>query len=87
VGANEDIQPALAILLEAIAEELGANQDDLSVELETKAIRALLEAYRMGGDAVYKRTTLTPRPFPAPDLRQGRTIKPRPITKDFKDDD
>jgi len=65
VGANEDISPALAILLEAIAEEIGIHQDQLSVEMETKAVRALLEAYRLGGNAVYDRPTLvTPRPFP-----------------------
>lgn len=81
MGQLEDIAPALAILLEGIAEELNVHQDQLPPNLEAKAIKALLEAHRVGGQAVYKRTTFTPQPMPAV---SGRTLRPRVPTKDFE---
>lgn len=78
MGASEEVAPTLAILLEAIAEEKGVTQDQLSVELESKTVSALLEAYRLGQQSVYNRPTVpTPMAFPAV----------RPDTKSYEDED
>ena len=82
MGQLEDIAPALAILLEGIAEEFNLHQEQLPPDLEPKLIKALLEAHRVGGRAVYNRRTFTPQPIPA---ITGNTLLPRPRvpTQDF----
>lgn len=83
MGQLEDIAPALAILLEGIAEEFDLLQDQLPPGLETKAIKALLETHRLGRQAVYNRNTFTPQPMPA--VREATLrLKSRVPTQDFE---
>lgn len=80
MGQLEDIAPTLAILLEGVAEEFDLHQDQLPSNLEAKIIKALLETYRLGGQAVYNRKTFTPQPMAA--VRRMK-LPSRVATKDF----
>ena len=84
MGASEEVAPVLAILLEAIADEMKIHQDHLSVRVESKIVRGLLECYRLGADSVYNRPTIeTPQPFPAAEQEALRArLKSTPIEDD-----
>ena len=61
MGSTDDLKPILEILLAAIAEERGVTQEYLSVEIEQVALKALMEAYKLGDRKAHDRPTLIPR--------------------------
>ena len=72
MGTNKDLAPVLEILLAAIAGELNTTQEYLSLEIEQVALKALIEAYRLGDQSAHTRPTIFPKRkvtdpmFPAP---------------------
>lgn len=60
MSTHEQVMDLIAIVLRAVAEEAGKQQDQLTVEVESVVTRGLMEAFKRGGTYVHERPTEAP---------------------------
>lgn len=85
MSTHDKIADLIQILLGAVAQESGKDQDQLSVEVESVITRGLMEAFKRGHDDAHERPTDPPprpktpsHPFPAVNPRTSGSSQRMP---------